>query len=136
VVEVVDVFLGEAADADLVGAIADDQLAVVRRGAGPAFGVINPEHGSVSWYGGPGRRDATKEPNRRMFSWTARKFKQQLAEATTRISAAQDELSSAMSELTVSDRADKQIIGERLRKALTELVAARHWLAELEEPSR
>lgn len=70
-----------------------------------------------------------------MFNRTARKFKQQIAEATTRISAAETELSSAMADLTLSDRADKQIVGERLRKALTELVAARHGLAELAEPS-
>lgn len=66
-----------------------------------------------------------------MFDWILEKFKQQLTEAATRISDAETELSSAMAELTVSDRADKQIIGERLSKALAELVVARHALAEL-----
>lgn len=63
----------------------------------------------------------------------ARKLKQQLREATTRLDSAEAELSFAMAELTVEDRADKQIVGERLRKAMAELVAARRGLAELAE---
>lgn len=70
-----------------------------------------------------------------MFGSSAHKFKQRLLEATARMTVAEGELSAAMAELTVSDRADKQIVGERLRKAMAELVAARQGLAELVESS-
>lgn len=70
-----------------------------------------------------------------MFKRAAHKLKQRLSEATTRIDTAETELARAMAELTVEDRADKQIVGDRLRKALTELVAARHSLAALAEDS-
>lgn len=69
-----------------------------------------------------------------MFNVSARKLKQQITSATERIAAAETELSAAMAELTVAERADKQIVGERLRKAMAELVAARLALSELIEP--
>lgn len=71
-----------------------------------------------------------------MFGRTARKFRVRLRVATQRISVAEAELTAAMAELTVTDRADKQIVGERLRKAMVELVAARVGLADLVESSR
>lgn len=71
-----------------------------------------------------------------MFGRTARQLRQRVTEATQRMSVAEGELSAAMAELTVTDRADKQIVGERLRRAMDELVAARHGLAALVEPSR
>lgn len=71
-----------------------------------------------------------------MFGQTARKLKMRLKEATERIAVAETELSAAMAELTVIDRADKQIVGERLRTAMRELVAARVGLAELLESTQ
>jgi guanylate kinase len=71
-----------------------------------------------------------------MFGKIARKLKLRLQEATKRIALAETELSTAMAELTVTDRADKQIVGERLRKAMAELVSARVGLAEIVETSR
>jgi hypothetical protein len=70
-----------------------------------------------------------------MFNWIVGVFKQRLIEATQRLSVAETELSAAMAELTVSDRADKQFVGDRLRAAMSELVAARRALAELAEAS-
>jgi hypothetical protein len=70
-----------------------------------------------------------------MSSKISRKIKQRLVEATQRLAVAEGELVLAMAELTVSDRADKQIVGERLRRAMSELVLARSSLAELVEPS-
>jgi hypothetical protein len=70
-----------------------------------------------------------------MSSKISRKIKQRLAEATERLAVAESELGAALAELTVSDRADKQIVGERLRKAMAELVTARSSLAELVESS-
>jgi uncharacterized protein (DUF3084 family) len=71
-----------------------------------------------------------------MFNWIAGVFKQRLVEATQRMSVAETELSAAMAELTVSDRADKQLVGDRLRNAMAELVAARQALADLDEPAQ
>ena len=71
-----------------------------------------------------------------MFGKIARKLKLRLNEAAKRIAVAETELSAAMAELTVADRADKQIVGERLRRAMAELVAARVGLAELVESSQ
>ncbi len=71
-----------------------------------------------------------------MFGKTARELQVRITAATERLALAEGELSAAMAELTVSDRADKQIVGERLRKAMFELVAARTLLGELVESSR
>ena len=71
-----------------------------------------------------------------MFNWIVGVFKQRLVEATQRKSVAETELSAAMAELTVSDRADKQFVGDRLRKAMAELVAARRALADLDDPAQ
>lgn len=71
-----------------------------------------------------------------MFGKSAHRLKLRLSEAAQRIEVAETELSAAMAELTVAERADKQIVGERLRRAMVELVAARVGLAELVESSR
>lgn len=63
-----------------------------------------------------------------------RKIKLLITEATSRLEVAEHELEGAMAELTVSDRADKQIVSERLRKAMAELVLARSGLAQLLTP--
>lgn len=70
-----------------------------------------------------------------MSSNLDRKLKQALLEATERLELAERELSAALAELTVSDRADKRIASERLRKGMAEVLAARSGLAELAEPS-
>lgn len=71
-----------------------------------------------------------------MFGKTARELQVRITAATERLALAEGELSAAMAELTVSDRADKQIVGERLRKAMFELVEARTLLGELVESSQ
>lgn len=71
-----------------------------------------------------------------MFGSTARRLKIRIREATERLAVAETELSAAMAELAVIDRADKQIVGERIRSAMLELVTARGGLADLLEPSR
>ncbi|MFY0534084.1 hypothetical protein [Nannocystis pusilla] len=64
-----------------------------------------------------------------MFGKTRRRHR--LAAAVERMTVAQGELTAAMAELVVTQRAEKQIVGERLRKAMAELVAARSGLSEL-----
>lgn len=71
-----------------------------------------------------------------MFGKIARKLKLRLDEAAERLAVAESELSAAMADLTVAERADKQIVGERLRRAMAELVAARLGLTELVESAR
>lgn len=71
-----------------------------------------------------------------MFGKTARELQVRITASTERLALAEGELSAAMAELTVSDRADKQIVGERLRNAMAELVAARAMLADLVESTR
>ncbi|MBZ5709352.1 hypothetical protein [Nannocystis pusilla] len=44
---------------------------------------------------------------------------------------AEGELTVAMAELVVTERAEKQIVGERLRNAMAELNAARDELSQL-----
>jgi hypothetical protein len=48
-----------------------------------------------------------------------------LSEATRALGIAERELEASLAELTVADRADKVIVGERLRVAVAELTAAR-----------
>lgn len=71
-----------------------------------------------------------------MFGKTARELQVRITASTERLALAEGELSAAMAELSVSDRADKKIVGERLRNAMAELVAARAMLAELVESTR
>ena len=66
-----------------------------------------------------------------MFGKFQRKYRRRVAAAVERMAVAQGELTAAMAELIVTDRADKQIVGERLRNAISELVAARSGLFEL-----
>lgn len=63
------------------------------------------------------------------------KRKHRLAQATRRLTVAETELTAALAELTRSDRADKQIVGERLRVALAELVTARGRLVAFAAPA-
>lgn len=51
--------------------------------------------------------------------------------ATERLDRAQTELSAAIADLPTVDRADKQIITQRLKLAFEEIVAAKDALAEL-----
>ncbi len=56
-------------------------------------------------------------------------IKQKVSEATKRLAAAERELTLAMETITVPEHgADNEMIGERLRSALTELGAARQAL--------
>lgn len=71
-----------------------------------------------------------------MFGKTARELQVRITASAERLALAEGELSTAMAELTVGDRADKPIVGERLRNPRAELVAARALLAELVESSR
>lgn len=54
-----------------------------------------------------------------------------LAAAVERMTVAEGELTVAMAELVVTERAEKQIVGERLRKAMAELIVARNGLSRL-----
>ncbi|MFZ6184279.1 hypothetical protein [Nannocystis pusilla] len=64
-----------------------------------------------------------------MFGKFRRRYR--LAAAVARMTVAEGELTVAMAELVVTERAEKQIVGERLRKAMAELVAARNGLSQL-----
>jgi hypothetical protein len=70
-----------------------------------------------------------------MFFIFSSKRRHRLAQATRRLTVAETELTAALAELTRSDRADKQIVGERLRAALAELVAARGRLVAFAAPA-
>ena len=64
-----------------------------------------------------------------MFFRRGSKHHKQFIRASLRLAVAETELTAAMAELIRSDRADKKIVGERLRAALAELVTARGGLA-------
>lgn len=64
-----------------------------------------------------------------MFGKIRRRYR--LAAAVERMTVAESELTVAMAELVVTERAEKQIVGERLRKAMAELIAARNGLSRL-----
>ncbi|MCY0986522.1 hypothetical protein OV203_18795 [Nannocystis sp. ILAH1] len=64
-----------------------------------------------------------------MFGKIRRRYR--LAAAEERMTVAEGELTVAMAELVVTERAEKQIVGERLRNAMAELMAARDGLSRL-----
>lgn len=60
-------------------------------------------------------------------------IKARVADAMARLENAQRELDLAMADLTVSIRADKRMVTERLKNAMAALVAARRALAAILE---